>query len=451
MRDQERPNRKHAQERRRSSGDRSLGDRIRKFRVRRGLNQRVTAHRIERSEQWLLQVENGRADPGYSDLLKLAPVLGVHISQLVAPPSARASAGQPDGEHELTAVAGLASEPDAPVDRREFNQIIVGSLFGIPALLDWEHFDATLRRDRTPDPQLLDQLRVLVSALSATASRQLDTGSPELLAPMLQGALAFTQALPQGQDRPPALAETTSRLALLYGWISFQLDNKFEARRTYRLAAGVAREANLSDLHATVLAAASQLDSSIPYGGYQSSNLSLTTLDQAESLTNGISGTSVLRAWILARRAQERAAAGDASGAAGDLAAARAQFRASDVTTETFYAYPNDGWITGYEASCHRLTGHWPEAEESYSCVLSLPSSPLWRAVTMSSLASVQARQGDPDRAADTLRQAVSLAIDSNTPLRIRHVYGARVQLDRFSDAPAVRHLDDFLAQVVQV
>jgi hypothetical protein len=69
----------------------------------------------------------------------------------------------------------------------------------------------------------------------------------------------------------------------------------------------------------------------------------------------------------------------------------------------------------------------------------------------MSSLASVQARQSDPDRSAATLRQAVDLAIATNTPLRLRHVYGARAQLDRFRDTPAVQEFDHFLSQVAQV
>src|SRR5205085_7740639 len=108
----------------------------------------------------------------------------------------------------------------------------------------------------------------------------------------------------------------------------------------------------------------------------------------------------------LARRAQERAALGDAAGAEGDLATAVHHFQPSAVTGETFYAYPSDGWITGYEASCHRLTHRWAEAADAYGRVLTMPSSPLWRSVTLSSLASVQARQEDPDRAAATLRQA---------------------------------------------
>jgi transcriptional regulator with XRE-family HTH domain len=437
--DQERPSNKQTRQRRRSTGDRLLGDRIRKFRTRLNLSQESAAHQIGRSEGWLLQVENGRADPGYTDLLVLAPVLGVHISELVPGELAAECESQPS-----TAL-------EAPVDRREFGKAIVGSFLGLPALLDWERIDATLRYDRRPDPALRDQVQQLVSAVTTTTVRQLDSGSPELLIPMLQGALTFVQSFSGKPDDAPELADATSRLALLYGWLSFQLDNKAEARRVYRFAAHTARDGGLTDLHASVLAAASQLDSTIPYGGYQSSNLALVTLDRAESLTSESVSASALRSWILARRAQERAALGDFAAAQRDLGTASQLFQPSAVTAETFYAYPSPGWIVGYEASCHRLGRRWPEAEDAYSRVLTHPSSPLWRSVTMSSLASVQARQEDPDRSAATLRQAVELAIATNTPLRLRHIYGARAQLDPFRDTPAVQEFDHFLSQVAQV
>ena len=442
MTDEERPTEKRTRKRRQATGDRSLGDRIRRFRTQVGVSQASAAHQIGRTAGWLLQVENGRADPGYSDLLLLAPVLKRHISELIPYRAAAA--------HDAGATSNVHSETESPVDRREFGKAVVGSMLGMPFLLDWERADATLQRDLRPDAELLDQVQRLVSAVTTTTIRQLDRDSPGTMVPMLQGSLAFVQSLGKGRKCPPALVDAASRLALLYGWVSFQLDNKAESRRVYRFASNVARDGRLIDLHATVLAAASQLDSTIPYGGYGSSNLALVTLDRADALMNGNSSNSVLRAWILARRAQERTALGDAAGAERDLGVAMNQFQPDLVGTDTFYAYPSNGWIIGYEASCNRLGRRWADAEAAYTRVLTHPSSPLWRSVTMSSLASVQARQGDPGQAARTLRQAVGLAIETNTPLRLRHIYGARAQLDQFRDTPAVHEFDHFLSQVAQ-
>jgi hypothetical protein len=337
-----------------------------------------------------------------------------------------------------------------PVDRRRFNKAVIGSLFGVPALLDWERADATLQGDRRPDAELLGQVELLVSAITTTTTRQLDKGSPELLAPMLQGVLTFVQSLGGAHESPLLLSNATARLALLYGWLSFQMDNKSEARRSYRFAVDRARAAGLTEVHATILAAASQLDSTMPYGGYGSSSVSLVTLDHAYELLDTTSAP-VLRAWILSRRAQEWAALGDAARAEMDLAVAVNQFQPAEVTAETFYAYSRPGWVIGYEASCNRLGGRWTEAEAAYGRVLTHPSSPLWRSVTMSSLASVQASQGDPGQAVGTLRQAVGLAIETNTPLRLRHIYGARAQLDPFRDTPTVQEFDHFLSVVAQV
>jgi Helix-turn-helix domain len=100
--DQERTNGKRARRRRRSTGDPALGIRLRKARNRVGLSLVQAAHQVERSDRWLLMVENGRADPGYGDLARLAPVLNVKLEQLVlaeqvTPPTLQPSVVTPGG------------------------------------------------------------------------------------------------------------------------------------------------------------------------------------------------------------------------------------------------------------------------------------------------------------------------------------------------------------------
>src|SRR5690348_15649847 len=81
--DQQRPTTKRTRQRLKRAGSAALGDRIRRFRVRLGVSQVALAQQIGRSEGWLVQVENGRADPGYGDLLSLASALKRDISELV--------------------------------------------------------------------------------------------------------------------------------------------------------------------------------------------------------------------------------------------------------------------------------------------------------------------------------------------------------------------------------
>jgi transcriptional regulator with XRE-family HTH domain len=81
--EQDRESGKRTRRRKRSTGDPTLGLRIRKARIKAGLSQEQAAHQIERSDRWLLEVENGHADPGYGDLARLAPVLQVEFEELV--------------------------------------------------------------------------------------------------------------------------------------------------------------------------------------------------------------------------------------------------------------------------------------------------------------------------------------------------------------------------------
>src|SRR3989442_14496682 len=74
----------------------TIGERVRAFRLRRGLTQARLAHLIGRSERWLIDFERGGVDPRLSDALALARVLGVGVEELAghSAPSAR-RAGRP--------------------------------------------------------------------------------------------------------------------------------------------------------------------------------------------------------------------------------------------------------------------------------------------------------------------------------------------------------------------
>jgi transcriptional regulator with XRE-family HTH domain len=60
----------------------TIGERVRTFRLRRGLTQARLAHMIGRSERWLIGVERGGVDPRLSDAVALARVLRVAVDDL---------------------------------------------------------------------------------------------------------------------------------------------------------------------------------------------------------------------------------------------------------------------------------------------------------------------------------------------------------------------------------
>ena len=65
----------------------TIGERVRTYRLRRGLTQARLAHLIGRSERWLIDVERGGVDPRLSDALALARELCVAVDDLAGGPA----------------------------------------------------------------------------------------------------------------------------------------------------------------------------------------------------------------------------------------------------------------------------------------------------------------------------------------------------------------------------
>src|SRR5438477_5750719 len=124
-----------------SEGDRELGLWIRQRRFERGLKQHVLAERAGLSRRWLVEVENGRLQPKFSDLLRLVEVLG---ADLIDAPGVRRSS-------RTSGVGNLAHEERTETNRREFMSWIA-SAAGSAALVDIERLaspaaDAAWQRD----------------------------------------------------------------------------------------------------------------------------------------------------------------------------------------------------------------------------------------------------------------------------------------------------------------
>jgi transcriptional regulator with XRE-family HTH domain len=73
----------------------TIGERVRTYRLRRGLTQARLAHMIGRSERWLIDVERGGVDPRLSDALALASVLRVALDDLAGVTPGAERAGRP--------------------------------------------------------------------------------------------------------------------------------------------------------------------------------------------------------------------------------------------------------------------------------------------------------------------------------------------------------------------
>jgi transcriptional regulator with XRE-family HTH domain/tetratricopeptide (TPR) repeat protein len=210
---QKRTGKKQTRQRRRASGDAALGHRIRKFRDQLGLSREQLAHQVERSEGWLLLVENGRADPGYSDLVNLAARLKLAgVRELL-------------GEAPTPNQIGSSSAP--ATSRLESALVPAGSMVWLESWPEGSHPEEWLEEMRrraflqagvmltgqiarmvmVADPAIeaLDRIRQLEGSLAETID-----GLGELAAAL--GATFFDQPPQQIEPRIAALIDYSCRL-----------------------------------------------------------------------------------------------------------------------------------------------------------------------------------------------------------------------------------------------
>jgi len=90
----------------------TIGERVRTYRLRRGLTQARLAHLIGRSERWLIDVERGGVDPRLSDALALARELCVAVDDLArATTPAEERTGRPPPRPPVPSYSGMVGGP----------------------------------------------------------------------------------------------------------------------------------------------------------------------------------------------------------------------------------------------------------------------------------------------------------------------------------------------------
>ncbi len=316
------------QKRRRNGGSRILGLRIRRFRNRLKLSQEHVAHRIGRSEQWLLLVENGRADPTYSDLLKLAEVLEVKVEQL------------------LTDEVEEQPHPYPSPHQQGINTH--------PPLLDADRIASVWQHPPTVDTPYLDELETLI----AWYWQRYHTTAPTILIAPVSAHVAqlwplLARSFPESIDR--RLRSLIAQGASLAGWLTLRLTNRSATAMYWSLAETLATDAEDAVLGKFALASRSSLYTSTLYGGRGGdTTLALAFLDAS-------AGTSSLppiqMAWTMARRAEEHAACGDGDAAQRDLDASAAHLARAQGRSTGYFAVWDTAQLSGYRGSCAQALG----------------------------------------------------------------------------------------------
>lgn len=387
-----------------------LGLRIKKMRLKRALSQEATAHAVGRSPGWLLLVEKGQADPGYSDLVNLARVFKVDVGQLIADDTSAVSRS----DRELFDVERLGRVPQRPA---------------------------------SIDDRYLDQLESVVHWYW----RGYQTTDPSLLLPALAGQLAQLWPLTEvslGETSGRRMRSLVGQTAALGGWLALRLSDRARASLYWALAEALATDAEDRALRAFVLASRSSLHTTTLHGGSQGdSGLALALLDAA--VGSGSDAPPLQRAWTHARRAEEHGVRGDEHASQRDLTEAAHHLSHARGTGEGYFAAWDEAQLSGYAGSCAQALGS-PDAIRLLEDSLAATDGSLisQRTAILANLGAAHVHRGHVDEACAALAEALAVAGRSGLAVSIERVRGVRRRLDGWSDVAAVRHLDEMIASV---
>jgi transcriptional regulator with XRE-family HTH domain len=396
----------------------TIGDRIRKFRVERGLSQDFVAGRSAISTGWFLRIENGQVEPRFAHVVAIASALGVDLGQLVADESF-------DQPLQPSAGRGAAVEPT----------------------VDLERLHRARQRPATIDEPFLDHLESFLrwywSAYHTTA--------PTLLLPPVAAHVTSLWPLVDetlGETIARALRSLIGNAASLAGWLALRLGNRASSSVYWSLAEALATEAEDQVLRRFALASRSSLYTNTLRGGEGGDPaLALAFLDAAAGHDAGL--PPIQRAWTFARRAEEHAARGDRDSVERDLD--RAAGHLADVRDRPggYFAAWDMAQLAGYRGSCATLLGG-PEAIRLLEDSLAETNPALisQRTAVLANLGSAHTQLGHVDEACAALAEAVTIARSTDLAVSIERVRGIRLQLDRWSAATAVRRLDELIGWV---
>jgi transcriptional regulator with XRE-family HTH domain len=350
---------------------------------------------------------------------------------------------------DVTTASGEETDKEDDVRRRQFLQYL--SVVTGATMLDWDHLGALLRGQVSPsDHVLVDDLE----AITRSYARQVERVAPGTLLPALRSHLAVLsgslQAAQPGAIRRRLLS-VTGETAVLAGRLSWLMENWGEARRSWSLAGELGREAGDDAVVASSLAQQRVLSSTIPNRGqYGRPERAIAVLDAAEARL-GSTSSHYVRAMILASRAEDHAAIGDATASQRDLEAAEAAIATAPGPDDGMYALWDSGRIAGYRGSSALALGRPEEASTILEDALTRTSETLigQRCAVLTDLAAAYGMQREVEHSAALLAQSADTAERAGLGELLQRVHGARRTLTPWQDAPAVRLLDERLAAMV--
>ena len=388
--------------------------------------------------------EAGRRALNFRHVRLLADALDVPLTDLLG----LTDAGQ---RHDWLVLARgrvhVGHESEDAMLRREFLRHIA-ALAGAN-LLDPEMLAAALS-DYTLDWHLLQDLEALTGRYAGV----MWTAPPREQVAALRGHLVMLCRLVPGASDAGArrLQVAAAQTALIAGRLEWQLERRAEAEVHWSLAERLSLQAGDSALVAHVLGARTEVCSAVAPGSAGDVCTALAMLDRALELAPRNSSPH-LRAWLLARRAEEHAAAGHARQCERDLALAdRALSRARGWGEGYFSSWDASGIrLSGYAGNCALRLGRSRTAIEVLERALAGTPAGLvsQRAAVLADLgaACVTGAAPEIDRACALLSAALDLAAGAGMAEKVSRVTSVRERhLGAHAAEPAVRRLDEQIA-----
>lgn len=255
-------------------------------------------------------------------------------------------------------------------------------------------------------------------------------------------ALRAPAASPVARDLDVLIGES----AVMAGRLSQRIHNRADAEDFLNLAEGMANEAGDSLLRGLALAAKSSLYSNIDSGrplGRPPAAISLLT--EAETAA-GRAAPPSFRAWVLAHRAEEHAAAGDGGASDRDLEAAETALSQPAGQDDGFFHGWSSERLAGYRGCCGVLLQRadvLPVLESAFN--RTTPEMISQRSAVTIDLATGYARQGEIDHASDLLSETLSVALRSHLPEMARRIGTVRRFELGNGTLPSVKRLDEQL------
>lgn len=293
------------------------------------------------------------------------------------------------------------------------------------------------------DPPSIDAL----VALGKSYQQQYEITPPRDLISKAQRHLRRLRQVPKPRSHAARndLALAIGEGMVLAARLHTRLRNYGAADQQLKLAQAASVQIGNAHLLALTLGARSilntNIDSGRPYGRRLTA---IELLDKANRLA-GPTAQPALRAWILAHRAEEHAAAGDAAAANRDMDQAENAVVRGHRGDDGLFALWTSNNLLGYRGCCAVLLNTRDSLrvlEKAYA--RANPALLSQRSAIMIDLATAHARLRDPQQSSEILGQVFDLANEAHLPEITRRIMTVRThELNAWSHEPSVRRLDE--------